>query len=497
MKENCAKNMEKPLELPESFCRETEKLLGEEGCRLLAESLHAETPASIRLNVKKLAANGKTPGHAGIISLLAPQQQATPVPWCGNGFYLKGKPAFTFDPLFHAGCYYVQEASSMFLEQIIGQFVTGPCIALDLCAAPGGKSTHLHALLPEGSLLVSNEIVPQRAQILKENLVKWGDKDTIVTQNAPADFHGLAGMFQLIAADVPCSGEGMFRKDPKAIQEWSMDNVKLCCARQREIIRDIWECLRPGGIFVYSTCTFNAAENEDNVAWMQQTFGAEPLGIHVPGTWNVTRDLTGRQLPACRFLPHRTKGEGFFICALRKPGEATAPAPLKAKKQKEKNTPNAPGMLRSWLRPATQYSLRLVQNTWTALPKAWEPIFDNLQARLKILHAGIPLAMEKGKDLVPAHALAMSNERHHNAFPACEVDYPTAIAYLRHEAVALPQGMPKGYILLTYQEMPLGFAKNVGNRANNLYPNEWRILSTFLPEEPPSILKRLPPCPES
>ena len=488
MKENRMPDTGTQPGLPEDFCKETERLLGEDGFRLLAEALQTEAPASIRLNTPKLEANGMTAGAPGSTSLLNPQRAGGQVPWCGDGFYLKERPPFTFDPLFHAGCYYVQEASSMFLEQIVKQCATEPGIALDLCAAPGGKSTHLRALLPEGSLLVSNEIVPQRAQILKENLIKWGHKNTIVTQNAPADFRHFRGMFGLIVADAPCSGEGMFRKDPKAIEEWSSDNVRLCSARQREIIRDIWDCLRPGGIFVYSTCTFNAAENEDNVAWMQATFGAEPLDIRIPDGWNIARDLTGRRMPAFRFLPHLAKGEGFFACALRKPGEDGGSVPSKQKKQKGKNAPNVPTALQNWLRDAEQYTLRRAQDLWTAIPKEWELAFDSLQARLRILHAGVPLATEKGKDLIPAHALAMSNERQHDAFPACEVDYPAAIAYLRHEAVTLPQGTPKGYVLVTYRGIPLGFAKNIGNRANNLYPNEWRILSAFIPEEAPGIL---------
>lgn len=210
----------------------------------------------------------------------------------------------------------------MFVEQVLRRYVTTPVKMLDLCAAPGGKSTHARSVLPEGSLLVANEVIRNRSQILAENLTKWGYADVVVTNNDPSDFSRIGSFFDVILTDVPCSGEGMFRKDPGAIEEWSPENVEICWQRQRRIITDIWPCLKPGGILIYSTCTYNTREDEENIAWIRQEFGAEPLPLAVPTEWNITGSLlAGADAPVYRFLPHKTQGEGFFLAALRKPEE--------------------------------------------------------------------------------------------------------------------------------------------------------------------------------
>ena len=258
------------MNLPVDFINRTRDLLGEEQFAAFCEALSKESPVSIRVNRLKTDAVPEG-GHR--------------VPWCDTGYYLSSRPAFTFDPLFHAGCYYVQEASSMFLEQVLKQYVHEPVVMLDLCAAPGGKSTLARSVLPEGSLLVANEVMRNRVQVLAENVTKWGHPDTVVLNNDPADFAQLGELFDVILTDVPCSGEGMFRKDPVAVEEWSKENVALCWQRQRRIVSDIWPCLKPGGLLIYSTCTYNREENEDNVAWIAEELGAEMLPVEVQPEW--------------------------------------------------------------------------------------------------------------------------------------------------------------------------------------------------------------------
>ncbi|KAA6307840.1 Ribosomal RNA small subunit methyltransferase F, partial [termite gut metagenome] len=261
------------------FTKQMRTLLGDEDYDKFIRALQMPAPASVRFNTWKT--------DSLLLSVFHSQLDKE-IPWCSAGYYLKQRLTFTFDPLFHAGCYYVQEASSMFLEQAIRQYVQTPVVMLDLCAAPGGKSTHVQSLLPEGSLLVANEIIRSRSHVLAENLTKWGYLNLIVTNNDPADFTPLTDFFDVILADVPCSGEGMFRKNTEAINEWSLENVELCRRRQRRIISDIWTCLKPEGILIYSTCTYNTKENEENVQWMQQELGAEPLSVDISDHWNIT-----------------------------------------------------------------------------------------------------------------------------------------------------------------------------------------------------------------
>lgn len=254
------------MELPSSFTDYTRALLGVEEYEKLAAALEGEQPVSIRLNEDKLPESS--------FSLF--RSSLEHVPWSAAGYYLDKRLTFTFDPLFHAGCYYVQEASSMFVEQALRRYVgEGPVVMLDLCAAPGGKSTHARSVLPAGSLLVANEVIRNRSQVLAENLTKWGHSGVVVTNNDPADFSSLTDFFDVILTDVPCSGEGMFRKDPVAVSEWSGENVEICWQRQRRIVTDIWPCLKPGGILIYSTCTYNTKENEENIRWIRDEFGAE------------------------------------------------------------------------------------------------------------------------------------------------------------------------------------------------------------------------------
>ena len=409
------------VNLPADFVAETRRIMGDERYNRFVGAFDEEAPTSIRVNPRIAIDHGPWTILALQASRAGADHSDSQVPWCSEGYYLNDRPQFTFDPLLHAGCYYVQEASSMFVTHILRNvqwsMVNVQC-ALDLCAAPGGKSTALRSVLPDDCVLISNEPMGNRAQILLENVTKWGGPNHIVTNNYPRDFRKAKLKFDLILCDVPCSGEGMFRKDPNAISEWSAQNVEKCWQLQREIVADAWECLNPGGLLIYSTCTYNTKENEENIRWILDTYDAQVLDIPVDPSWNITGSLLqGFNEPVYRFIPGITRGEGLFVCALRKAG-SLEPKPFNAKK-----------------------------------------------LALKVLDA----EFEKSHVCV-------------------DVDYATALKYLRGEALVLPADTPRGIVTITYQGQPLGPAKNIGNRANNLYPKAWRIKSTHLPSEPPEVI---------
>ena len=421
------------MQLPEDFIRQTKSLMGEDRFNRFMGAFDEEPPTSIRLNPKLIS--GVRPQtkvfDAGARPQVAVDLGAWPqrrVPWCEEGYYLEGRPQFTFDPLFHAGCYYVQEAASMFVTHVLRSLFPdlsacvpsetsdqrpGALFTLDLCAAPGGKSTAMRSVLPADSILVSNEPIANRAQILLENITKWGWPNCIVTNSYPKDFRKAKTQYDVILCDVPCSGEGMFRKDPATIGEWSLQNVEKCWRLQREIVDDAWACLKPGGLLIYGTCTFNTKENEENVRWIRDTFDAEILEIPTDPSWHITGSLlAGFDAPVYRFIPGITRSEGLFMAVLRKKCNS-GPGPS-----------------------------------------------------IKILKA----------------------ETAEGEFPKVEIDYQEALRYLRGEALVLPPETPRGIVTVTYKGFALGPAKNIGNRANNLYPKAWRIKTTHLPSEPVEII---------
>ncbi len=461
----------------------TRRLLGDALYAPLAVALESgECPTSIRLNPFKAADYDVAPCIADSV-----------VPWCSaTGRYLKRRPDFTFDPLFHAGMYYVQEAASMFIHHAVRHYIATPVRMLDLCAAPGGKSTVLRTALPEGSLLFSNEPMRTRAQILSENMQKFGHEDAIVTNNYPCDYRKARIVFDAILADVPCSGEGMFRKDEGAREEWSTQNVDNCWRLQREIIADVWDCLRPGGLLFYSTCTFNAHENEENVAWIASKLGADVIAVPTETAWNITPAVVGSN-PACRFLPGISRGEGLFMAVLRKHAKDDEGQSMQPKTEKRKKQKGGKGNAKESIAPldfgclplenAHDYSLRKLGDNVIAIPSRWAETYDCAAKALKIMHAGVCLGTQKGKDVIPSQALALSRNLAAGAFPRVEMSYAGALSYLRHEAVTLPQDAPRGVVLLTYGGIPIGFEKNIGQRANNLYPKEWCIKSSHTPTE--------------
>lgn len=462
--------MTERVPLPAAFCESMRAQLGEERAAALFAALDSKPSVSIREN----AAKGY---HA----------QGRPVGWCGSGRYLDQRPQFTLDPLLHAGLYYVQEAASMFIEQAFRTLPEPPRRVLDLCAAPGGKSTLWRSLLPDGALLVCNEPVYSRAMILGENLAKWGHPDVAVTNGYGRDFAPLTGFFDVIAADVPCSGEGMFRKDDGARKEWNAESPVRCSALQRNIIRDVWPALRTGGFLVYSTCTFNREEDEDNIIYICDELGAEPVPIPLKPEWNIVGDTTGRALPVCHFFPaaaftaetseaphNGTESEGFFLALLRKTGECASTG-HKRKKGKAKEAPlrNVKGM-DGWLHDGADFKLTApdTDNIYAVRRTLSEDI-EAVRKTIKTLSFGIHMATAKGKGWMPSQELALSTQFRKESFPCVNLDRETALRYLRLEAITIDA--PRGYVIVAYEGHPLGFVNNLGNRSNNMYPAEWRI----------------------
>ena len=487
--------------IPQAFQQQMCALLGDNEAGALCTALSSgNLPTSIRTNPFKPLKDGENlfrqTDNAVSPSDIADSPTLRPVAWCPSGSYLSERPSFAHDPLWHAGAYYVQEAASMFIAQaykvIESTFSTddmigAPLKMLDLCAAPGGKSTLWRSLLPDEALLVANEPIRQRAQILAENLTKWGHPHTFVTQAFPDAFTSLEDTFDIIATDVPCSGEGMFRKDEQAREEWSPAAVISCADRQRDILTAVWPALKDGGFCVYSTCTFNREENEDLVVWACDTLGAGLVEIPTDPAWNIAGDTTGRNLPVYHFFPHRTEGEGLFLALLRKKKGEMFNDRRKlqilldaregnGRKRGAKSSVKPNATLLSWLHNAEDFTFQCSEaGVWTAVPTAFVGIREQLAQVVPLLIGGIEIAEEKGKKLIPQHALAMSIAASSSAFPRVEIARDSALAYLHREAITLPAEAPRGYVLLTYRGLPLGFANNLGNRANNLYPNEWRL----------------------
>ena len=412
-------------QLPAVFTEKTRQLMGDERFERYLKSFEEPVPVSIRLNPQK------TEG----LQVIDGEQ----APWCRNGYYLKQRPNFTFDPLFHAGCYYVQEAASMFLDEVLRQCISltshlSPLTSLDLCAAPGGKSTLLRAALPEDCVLYSNEPIRNRASILLENVTKWGYDNHYVTNAYPKDYRKSKMKFDIILCDVPCSGEGMFRKDETTIREWSPQQVEKCWQLQRDIVSDAWRCLNDGGLLIYSTCTFNTKENEENIRWMLSEFDdAQIVPIETKPEWNITGSLlNGFDEPVYRFIPGISRGEGLFMCVLSKGERLT------------------------------------VRSRRTACPK---PSDRKSEA------VGL-------KPLISDVTLQASDIN-------VELTYAQAMAYLRHEALVLPEDTPRGLVNVCFMGHPLGLVKNIGTRANNLYPKEWKIKTTHIPTEYEPILQQI------
>lgn len=385
------------------------------------ERAMAESPVvSIKLNRRKCKDISEL-GYEGLM----------PVEWCGSGYYLEQRPVFTLNPLLHAGIFYVQDASSMIYETIVAKLIekgllpVNP-VVLDMCAAPGGKTTSMINALPDTATVVANEVVPKRYRILEENLLKWGFPNTVVTNLQASEIAKKGAIFDLIAVDAPCSGEGMMRKDQDAVDQWSPALVAQCAALQRDILSNVLDVLRPGGMLIYSTCTFNRTENEEQLKWLVEEFGLEPIDMSLPEEWGIGSQFDS-PYPALRFMPHITRGEGLFAAVLRKPD--SAPDTFRASFNKKH------------------------------FLKEDKRIIKSKSAKIESPDPFLPFSVNYVS----------------GSYPEVELSLESALSYLRHEAIHLPGDIPKGYVVVKYKGHPLGFVKNIGSRANNLFPKEWRI----------------------
>ena len=441
------------------------------------EKVHhsGEQITSIRLNTNKLQ------GPIIISAILDgfKETDISPVPWNRQGYYLSPRPSFTSDPLFHGGAYYVQEASSMFLEEVLMQTTdfTQPIKVLDLCAAPGGKSTLIQSLISDKSLLVSNEVIKTRVTVLTENITKWGAANVIITNNDPADFKKLPAYFDVIVVDAPCSGSGLFRKDPKAINEWSEQNVELCSQRQERILADIVPSLKEGGILIYSTCSFSTDEDEAIADWLIKNCALQTVRLQLKSEWDII-ETTAAETNAYgyRFYPDKLKGEGFFIAAFVKPLSANPDKyEGRPKLKSQRLTPKEIEVLKPWLRNTDDFFFIKQQEEIIAVPVNIEKILADIQSALYIKKAGIKLGTIIRNELIPDHELALSTIIN-PAVAAIEVDKETALQYLRRQEIKINTNN-RGWALITCRQLPLGWIKILPNRINNYYPKEWRILN--------------------
>lgn len=408
-----------------------------------------------------------------------------PVAWCENGFWLKERPSFTFDPFFHSGYYYVQEASSMFLEQVFKNIFPNemPLKVLDLCAAPGGKSTHLLNLLSEDSLLVANEVIQTRVGVLAENVSKWGTTNYIVTNNDPKDFSVLEGFFDVVLVDAPCSGEGLFRKDESAREEWTLDNVKLCAGRQKRILEQAINTLKPGGYLIYSTCTFNKMEDEEQLEFMKNEFGLKEVQLKVDNDLMNKLGLNAQWNSSYKFLPHKSEGEGFFIGCLQKP-EGKEFKKLRYKSKLSSPNKNQWNSIKNWIPEIEQLHAFIFNNELYLCPKdiSWD-MENILHSGLKIKASGLHAGVFHRDDFSPSHELALSTINFHSPH-ILSLDYEAAIAYLQKKDFTFESARNIGWNLVQYKGANLGWAKVMGNRINNYYPQEWRIRKEILKLRP-------------
>ena len=466
------------MELPRTFVERVLRDLGTTEGEALCRALDGEACVSIRVNPAKAEGlRGEQP--ARVSEVLPMLTAAGRVPWCADGFLLAGRPSFTFDSDFHAGAYYVQEAASQFVGCLLQGVPTSGARILDLCAAPGGKTTLYASLVGRGGLVVANEIDRRRASVLADNVRKWGTGNVVVTTCEPHAVCDCEAWFEVVAVDAPCSGEGMFRKDPAARGEWSENNVRQCAARQDDILREAWRALRPGGTLIYSTCTFNRDEDEGSLermlAWAgDEVAASEP--VDVDPAWGIVEGEVG-PFRTFRFFPHRTVGEGFFAAVARKAPDA----PGRQRLPKGRRSMVAPadrasaGELRRWVREPDRMVFGTVAGTGYAWSGEQAEAVKTLSEALPVICSGVALGqLFKGR-LKPDPALAFFDGLERGAVPVAGLDDEQALRYLRRQEVAAG-ALAEGVNLVTARGRALGFAKRIGARVNNMYPNSLRIL---------------------
>ncbi len=450
------------------------------------EEIHAagRQVTSIRINPSKL--------HHSNIELLADEfniehlsdHRISPqkIPWSSLGYYLSARPSFTSDPFFHAGLYYVQEASGMFIEQALRQSIdlSKPIKALDLCAAPGGKSTLIQSVISNESLLVCNEVIKTRLNILHENMTKWGSANVMVTNNDPKDFAKLENYFDVIIIDAPCSGSGLFRREAEAIDHWSEENVTLCSHRQQRILADAWPALKKNGILIYCTCSYSKKENEDILDWIMKTFSADSHKLEINHDWKIIETISDQSKAfGYRFYPDKLQGEGFFISCMQKKDGGEFLSPKKKKPPAEQLSKHESGLVNKYVSSPTGavYPLSYIKYNGLAyaLPAFFAEDLLYLQQHLYLKKAGILLGKIVHDELIPEHELALSTIIT-PFFPAINFDKPEAIQYLRKEEIKTDASY-KGWALAQYKQKNLGWIKILHNRVNNYYPKTFRIMS--------------------
>jgi 16S rRNA C967 or C1407 C5-methylase (RsmB/RsmF family)/NOL1/NOP2/fmu family ribosome biogenesis protein len=444
----------------EAFKTQMRQLLGIES-ESFFRALESESPVSIRYNPLK---------NIGLPTKLQK------VPWASSSFYLPERPLFTADPLFHAGTYYVQEAASMFLEQALTQHckLSEKLRILDLCAAPGGKSTLIASLMKGDNLLVSNEVIRSRAHILSENIQKWGNGNVWVSNNDPLYIaNALPSFFDIVVVDAPCSGEGMFRKAANSVEEWSPQAVNHCTLRQQRILHNIWDTLRPGGILIYSTCTYNRHENEHNLTKFKAQSNFDSLKLNIDSTWGVTETLENG-IYGYRFYPHVSKGEGFFLSVLKKSGDKDSANPKIRKNLLTKATNDA-DFVKSWLKnPDLELFKR--KELILAVPKSISYEAQLIESTLNIVSGAAELAELNRKGFIPSPAAALWTGLQKEAFVQSEFDKENTLKFLHLENIKPELTESKeGWQLITHNGIGLGWIKKLSNRVNNYYPKEWRI----------------------
>jgi 16S rRNA C967 or C1407 C5-methylase (RsmB/RsmF family)/NOL1/NOP2/fmu family ribosome biogenesis protein len=453
------------VHLPEQLLQSLQDVKGFDREAFTIVHQAAQQVTSVRVNPAKWQAGDRI--YATELS------GAARIPWTSLGYYLAERPSFTFDPLFHAGCYYVQEASSMFLELALRQTadLSTPLKVLDLCGAPGGKSTHLQSLISGESLLVTNEVIKSRVLVLEQNIIKWGASNVVITNNDPKHFTRLGSFFDVLVVDAPCSGSGLFRRDPEAIDEWSLNNVALCSQRQQRILSDALPALKEGGILIYSTCSYSKEENEEIGDWLIREQGMEPLALQIEEEWGVVQITSAEGAFGYRFFPDKIKGEGFFLSCFRKAAysgeEKLRPQKLEMASKSEK------AVLEKWV-VSTGQEFYKYRDAILAVPQHLSADYTIIKSSLNVYYAGTAIGQVMRDKLVPAHALALSSLLS-DAIPSTELSYEQAVKYLQRGEFSV-EAKQTGWQVVSYKNHPLGWINALPNRINNYYPKEMRIL---------------------
>ena len=447
------------------------KQFGFEKTEKILASFMQERPLTVRIRKSEINK------EEVLESLKSEGIQVEKAPYLENAYYLSGYDYLPALEAFRAGKIQVQDVSSMLVSEIAnpqkGDYI------IDMCAAPGGKTTLYASLAGPDGLVVANEIDRRRAQVLADNVRKWGTGNVAVTTCEPRQLGDFEAWFDMVAVDAPCSGEGMFRKDAQARAEWSEGNVKLCAARQDGILREAWRALKPGGRLIYSTCTFNRDEDEGALERMLAWAGdevAEAEDMAVDGAWGIVCGRVGA-FRTYRFYPYRARGEGFFAAVACKAYDAGGRCRTpKARRTVFAQVDKASAAeLRRWVRTPERMCFAAVGDTCYGYYVAQAEAVKALGEALPVIYAGVAMGQFFKGSLRPDPALAFFCGLNREAVSAAELDEAQALCYLRRQEVAAG-AFAEGVNLVCARGRALGFAKRIGNRVNNMYPNTLRII---------------------